>query len=61
MFIESSSGKYNPRSLFIDTEPSVIDEMKSNEKKKFYNPNQMISFKTETGNLFSRGYRGLEY
>ncbi|KAK4733474.1 hypothetical protein R3W88_007735 [Solanum pinnatisectum] len=55
-FSETSSGKFVPRALFIDLEPSVIDEVKSGTNGQLYNPQQFICGKEDAGNNFARGY-----
>jgi hypothetical protein len=41
------SGRHVPRALFIDLEPTVIDEIKTGQYRQLYHPEQMI-----TGNIF---------
>lgn len=55
-FTETQAGKYVPRSLMIDLEPSVIDEVRSGTYKALYNPNQLISGKEDAANNFARGH-----
>merc|ERR1712127_684920 len=55
-FNHSESGKYVPRSLFIDLEPSVIDQIKSGEQRALFNPDQMISGKEDAANNYARGH-----
>ncbi|KAG5567994.1 hypothetical protein H5410_064988 [Solanum commersonii] len=55
-FSETSPGKFVPRALFIDLEPSVIDEVKSGTNSQLYNPQQFICGKEDAGNNFARGY-----
>jgi len=55
-FSESESGKHVPRSLFIDLEPSVIDEIQHNEFRKLFHPQQMITGKEDAANNFARGH-----
>lgn len=55
-FNETSSGKFVPRALFIDLEPTAIDEVKSGTDGQLYNPQQFISGKEDAGNNFACGY-----
>ena len=42
-FAETESSKYVPRSIFIDLEPSVIDEVKSGTFRQLFDQEQMVS------------------
>ena len=55
-FSETGSGKIVPRSLFIDLEPSVLDEIMSSRYKALFHPDQMISGKEYAANNYSRGH-----
>nr|GFD45723.1 tubulin alpha-3 chain-like [Tanacetum cinerariifolium] len=55
-FSEGSSGKYVPRTLFVDLEPTVIDEVRTGSYKKLFNPKQLISGKEDAANNFARGH-----
>jgi len=44
-FYESGSGKHVPRCIFLDLEPSVIDEVRSGTYKQLFHPQQLISEK----------------
>jgi tubulin alpha len=37
-FSETGSGKFVPRSLFVDLEPSVIDEVRTGSYRKLFHP-----------------------
>jgi len=55
-FSETETGKFEPRSFFIDLEPNVIDEIRIGEYKDFYNPDLLINGKSDAANNFARGY-----
>jgi tubulin alpha len=55
-FTESQGGKFVPRSILVDTEPSVIDEVRSGAFRGLFNPENMISSKEDAANNFARGY-----
>lgn len=55
-FSESQAGKFVPRSIFVDTEPTVIDEVRSGEYKNLFNPEHMINSREDAANNFARGY-----
>jgi len=54
-FSESLEGNFNPRALFIDSEPTVIDEVRYNHPNLFRS-DCFISGKEDAANIFSRGY-----
>lgn len=46
-FGESQSGKFVPRAIFVDTEPTVIDEIRTGEYQDLFHPDQMINSKED--------------
>ena len=46
-FAETGGGKHVPRSVFVDLEPSVIDEIRTGTYRQLFHPEQLI-----TGMLF---------
>ena len=46
-FSETSSGKYVPRSLYIDLEPNVIDEVRTGKYRELFHPETMITGKED--------------
>eukprot|EP01027_Heterolobosea_sp_BB2_P023748 GEZU01035730.1.p1 GENE.GEZU01035730.1~~GEZU01035730.1.p1 ORF type:complete len:445 (+),score=203.06 GEZU01035730.1:191-1525(+) len=55
-FSEAGTGKYVPRAIFLDLEPSVIDQVRTSEYKSLFHPNQMIAGKEDAANNFARGH-----
>lgn len=55
-FSESQAGKFVPRAILVDTEPTVIDEVRSGHYKDLFHPNQMINSKEDAANNFARGF-----
>ncbi|KAL7595226.1 hypothetical protein Lser_V15G28729 [Lactuca serriola] len=55
-FREGISGKYVPRAVFVDLEPTVIDEVRTGSYKKLFNPKNLISGKEDAANNFARGH-----
>lgn len=49
-FSETGSGKYVPRSLYIDLEPGVIDDVKTGPYRSLFHPETMISGKEDAAN-----------
>ena len=56
LFYETESGKYIPKSIFVDLEPSVVDEIRKGRFNKLYNPSQLISDKEDAADIYARGY-----
>mmetsp|Transcript_12507 Transcript_12507/g.38186 ORF Transcript_12507/g.38186 Transcript_12507/m.38186 type:complete len:447 (+) Transcript_12507:368-1708(+) len=55
-FSETGAGKYVPRALFLDLEPTVIDEVRTGAYQKLYNPSQLVSGKEDAANNYARGH-----
>jgi len=56
-FSESqSSGKRVPRAIFMDLEPSVVDEIRTGTYKKLFHPEQLITGKEDAANNYARGH-----
>eukprot|EP00955_Chlamydomonas_euryale_P007599 80571-Chlamydomonas_euryale.AAC.1 len=55
-FSETNSGKHVPRAIFLDLEPTVIDEVRTGTYRQLFHPEQMISGKEDAANNFARGH-----
>ncbi|EGZ77278.1 tubulin alpha chain [Neurospora tetrasperma FGSC 2509] len=55
-FTESSNGKYVPRSLFVDLDPSPIDEIRTGPYRQLFHPELLISGKEDAANNYARGH-----
>uniref|UniRef100_A0A3B1JPG1 Tubulin alpha 4a n=1 Tax=Astyanax mexicanus TaxID=7994 RepID=A0A3B1JPG1_ASTMX len=55
-FSETGSGKYVPRAVFVDLEPSVIDEVRTGLYRQLFHPEQLISGKEDAANNYARGH-----
>jgi len=60
---ETVAGKYIPRTVMVDLEPTVVDQIRSGPDRGLYHPDQLISGKEDAANNFARGYHteGREY
>ncbi|KAL9650669.1 hypothetical protein ABK040_001725 [Willaertia magna] len=56
IFSESNRGKYVPRALFVDLEPSVIDNIKNTNQSALYHPNYMVRGTEDASNNYARGH-----
>ena len=50
IFSETSSGKYVPRSIFVDLDPSPIDEVRTGPFRQLFHPELLISGKEDAAN-----------
>ncbi|OHE92312.1 tubulin/FtsZ family protein [Colletotrichum orchidophilum] len=55
-FTETSGGKYVPRSLFVDLDPSPIDEIRTGGYRQLFHPELLISGKEDAANNYARGH-----
>ncbi|KAI8510165.1 Tubulin alpha-1A chain [Branchiostoma belcheri] len=55
-FTETGGGKHVPRAIFVDLEPSVIDEVRTGTYSSLFHPEQMISGKEDAANNYARGH-----
>ncbi|KAK6941985.1 Tubulin/FtsZ, GTPase domain [Dillenia turbinata] len=55
-FSETGSGKHVPRAIFVDLEPTVIDEVRTGSYRQLFHPEQLISGKEDAANNFARGH-----
>lgn len=55
-FSETGSGKYVPRTLYVDLEPNIIDEIKTGQYRDLFHPEQLINGKEDAANNYARGH-----
>ncbi|KAF7544525.1 hypothetical protein G7Z17_g9884 [Cylindrodendrum hubeiense] len=55
-FTETSSGKHVPRSIFVDLDPSPIDEIRTGPYRQLFHPELLISGKEDAANNYARGH-----
>lgn len=55
-FSETNNGKHVPRALFIDLEPTVVDEVRTGTYRQLFHPEQLITGKEDAANNFARGH-----
>ncbi|KAB2616911.1 hypothetical protein D8674_012780 [Pyrus ussuriensis x Pyrus communis] len=51
----TGAGKHVPRAIFVDLEPTVIDEVRTGTYRQLFHPEQLISGKEDAANNFARG------
>jgi len=55
-FSETGAGKLIPRSIFLDLEPTVVDEVRTGKYRQLFHPEQLISGKEDAANNYARGH-----
>ncbi|XP_006891944.1 PREDICTED: tubulin alpha chain-like 3 [Elephantulus edwardii] len=55
-FCETRTGKYVPRALFMDLEPTVIDKTRTGKYCSLFHPEQLVSGKEDAANNYARGH-----
>jgi len=55
-FSESGSGKHVPRSLYVDLEPNVIDEVRTGVYRTLFHPETLVTGKEDAANNYARGH-----
>lgn len=55
-FSETSSGKHVPRAIFVDLEPTVVDEIRNGTYRQLFHPEQLITGKEDAANNYARGH-----
>ncbi|BEI81139.1 hypothetical protein CcaverHIS002_0202990 [Cutaneotrichosporon cavernicola] len=55
-FSETGNGKHVPRSLYVDLEPNVIDEVRTGTYRSLFHPETMITGKEDAANNYARGH-----
>merc|ERR1712223_1870485 len=55
-FAETGAGKHVPRAVFIDLEPTVIDEVRTGTYRQLFHPEQLINGKEDAANNYARGH-----
>ncbi|EPY83289.1 Tubulin alpha-6 chain isoform 1-like protein [Camelus ferus] len=55
-FSETGAGKHVPRAVFIDLEPTVIDEVRTGTYCQLFHPEQLITGKEDAANNYVHGH-----
>uniref|UniRef100_UPI00358E9D63 tubulin alpha chain, testis-specific-like n=1 Tax=Myxine glutinosa TaxID=7769 RepID=UPI00358E9D63 len=55
-FTETDAGKHVPRTIFVDLEPTVIDEVRTGTYRQLFHHEQLISGKEDAANNYARGH-----
>ena len=55
-FSNTRAGKYVPRAVFADLEPTVVDEVRTGHYRQLFHPEQLITGKEDAANNYARGH-----
>ena len=55
-FAETGAGKHVPRAVFVDLEPTVVDEVRTGAYRQLFHPEQMVTGKEDAANNYARGH-----
>ena len=55
-FFEEINCRYSPRMLYIDFEPTVLDEVRTSTYRHLFHPDRIISGKEDAASNYARGY-----
>lgn len=56
IFSETSCGKYVPRTVLVDLEPTVIEGVQSGVYRDLFSPQTFVTGKEDASSLYSQGY-----
>jgi len=54
-FHETNSGQHVPRAVFVDTEPTCINDIKVSKMRKLFHPDTLVSYKQDCKSNFFEG------
>ncbi|KAF6202210.1 hypothetical protein GE061_004608 [Apolygus lucorum] len=55
-FVEMSKGNYSPRTVLVDLEPTVVDEIRTGRLKDLFAPSNCINGVEDAANNYARGH-----
>ncbi|XP_064088734.1 tubulin alpha-1C chain-like isoform X3 [Macrobrachium nipponense] len=55
-FNETRNGKHVPRAVFVDLEPTVVDEVRTGTYRELFSPNSLLTGKEDAANNYARGH-----
>ncbi|XP_077531948.1 tubulin alpha chain-like [Haemaphysalis longicornis] len=55
-FSETGAGKHVPRAVYVDLEPTVVDEVRTGTYRQLFHPEQLITGKEDAANNYARGH-----
>ena len=55
-FAETGAGKHVPRTVFLDLEPTVVDEIRTGAYRQLFHPEQLVTGREDAANNYARGH-----
>ncbi|KAK3817285.1 MAG: tubulin alpha chain-like protein [Benniella sp.] len=55
-FEETGNGKYVPRTVLVDLDPTVVDEVRTGKYRQLFHPESMVSYREDASNNYARGH-----
>ncbi|CAL8091754.1 unnamed protein product [Calicophoron daubneyi] len=55
-FAETGAGKFVPRALMVDLEPTVVDEIRTGSYRQLFHPEQLLSGNEDAASNYARGH-----
>merc|ERR1712012_1038504 len=55
-FEETSAGQFVPRNIYVDLEPTVLDDVRRGKKASLFHPEFLVNAKEDAANNFARGH-----
>ena len=55
-FSDTKSGRYVPRTCFIDLEPGCLDEIRTGNTRRLFHPQELVNGKEGGASNFARGH-----
>jgi len=55
-FEETSAGQYVPRNIYVDLEPTVMDDVRRGAQGALFHPEYLVNAKEDAANNFARGH-----
>ncbi|XP_075409522.1 tubulin alpha chain-like 3 [Tenrec ecaudatus] len=58
-FSETKTGKYVPRTLLMDLEPTAVDGIRTGKYRSLFHPEHLVSGKEDAANNYARGHHSM--
>jgi tubulin alpha len=56
LFSETRTGKFVPRAVLVDLDPTVVDEVRTGSFRQLFHPEQLISGREDAASNYARGH-----
>ncbi|KAH0785056.1 Tubulin alpha chain [Histomonas meleagridis] len=56
-FSEKGSGEHVPRAVFVDLQPTCMDEVRTGTYRQLFHPDQLINGKEDAANNYARALK----